>query len=121
MALPPRRTLTHAHTMKIVAAGADTLFELRQYTVHPGEREVLVSGFDGNVVEGQEAQGMRLVGQFRHLHQPDRLVWLRSFIDMEARKAALTKFYSGPIWKAHGKVASGTMVDSDNVLLLRPL
>ena len=29
--------------------------------------------------------------------------------------------YSGPIWKANGRVASGTMVDSDNVLLLRPL
>ena len=48
-------------------------------------------------------------------------VWLRSFTDMEARKAALTKFYSGPIWKAHGRLAAGTMVDSDNVLLLRPL
>ena len=36
-------------------------------------------------------------------------------------KVALTNFYSGPIWKAHGRVASGTMVDSDNVLLLRPL
>jgi hypothetical protein len=121
MALPPRRTLTHAHAMKIVAAGADTLFELRQYTVHPGEREVLVNVFDDNFVEGQEAQGMRIIGQFRDLHDPDRFVWLRSFIDMEARKAALMKFYSGPIWKAHGKVASGTMVDSDNVLLLRPL
>ncbi len=99
----------------------DTVFELRQYTLHPGQRDVLVSEFDDNFVEGQEAQGMRIIGQFRDLDDPDRFVWLRSFADMQARKAALTQFYSGPIWKAHGKAAAGTMVDSDNVLLLRPL
>jgi hypothetical protein len=40
---------------------------------------------------------------------------------METRKVALTSLYTGPVWKANGRVASGTMVDSDNVLLLRPL
>jgi hypothetical protein len=40
---------------------------------------------------------------------------------MQTRQIALTSFYSGPIWKAHGRLAAGTMVDSDNVLLLRPL
>jgi len=99
----------------------DTVFELRQYTLHPGQRDLLVNEFDDNFVEGQEAEGMRIIGQYRDLDDPDRFVWLRSFADMEARKAALTKFYSGPIWKAHGKAAAGTMVDSDNVLLLRPL
>ncbi|HEY7641917.1 MAG TPA: M1 family aminopeptidase [Steroidobacteraceae bacterium] len=103
------------------ATVADTVFELRQYTLHPGQRDVLVDEFDDHFVEGQEVQGMRIVGQYRDLDDPDRFVWLRSFADMEARKAALTGFYSGPVWKAHGKVAAGTMVDSDNVLLLRPL
>ncbi len=102
-------------------ANADTIFELRQYTLHPGQRDILVDVFDDNFVEGQEAEGMRIIGQYRDLDDPDRFVWLRSFADMEARKVALTKFYSGPIWKAHGRVAAGTMVDSDNVLLLRPL
>lgn len=105
----------------LTAIATDTVFELRQYTLHPGQRDVLVNEFDDNFVEGQEAQGMRIIGQYRDLDDPDRFVWLRSFADMEARKAALTKFYSGPIWKAHGKAAAGTMVDSDNVLLLRPL
>lgn len=102
-------------------ANADTIFELRQYTLHPGQRDILVDVFDDNFVEGQEAEGMRIIGQYRDLDDPDRFVWLRSFADMEARKVALTKFYTGPIWKAHGRVAAGTMVDSDNVLLLRPL
>ena len=99
---------------------ADTVFELRQYTLHPGQRDILVDVFDDNFIEGQEADGMRIIGQNRDLDDPDRFVWLRSFRDMEARKVALTQFYSGPVWKAHGRVAAGTMVDAGNVLLLRP-
>jgi quinol monooxygenase YgiN len=106
---------------RVIDQSADTVFELRQYTLHPGQRDVLVDVFDDTFVEGQEAVGMRIVGQYRDLDDPDRLVWLRGFADMEARKEALTTFYSGPVWKAHGRVAAGTMVDSDNVLLLRPL
>jgi len=105
----------------MIENSTDTVFELRQYTLHPGQRDLLVNAFDDNFVEGQEAQGMRIIGQYRDLDDPDRFVWLRSFADMDARKTALTNFYSGPIWKAHGKAAAGTMVDSDNVLLLRPL
>jgi hypothetical protein len=99
-----------------------TVFELRQYTLHPGQREVLVNVFDDYFVEGQEQQGMRIIGQFLDRDNPDRFVWLRSFPDMPARAAALQSFYSGgPIWKTHGRTAASTMVDSDNVLLLRPL
>jgi len=98
-----------------------TVFELRQYTLHPGQREVLVEVFDDYFVEGQEEQGMRIIGQFRDLDNPDRFVWLRSFPDMPARAAALKSFYSGPIWKTHSRTAVATMVDSDNVFLLRPL
>ncbi len=29
-------------------------------------------------------------------------------------------FYGGPVWKAHREAANATMIDSDNVLLLRP-
>jgi hypothetical protein len=39
---------------------------------------------------------------------------------MESRAAQLQKFYGGPVWKAHRDAANATMIDSDNVLLLRP-
>jgi hypothetical protein len=40
---------------------------------------------------------------------------------MEVRHRALTAFYDGPVWAEHGPQANATMLDSDNVLLLRPL
>jgi hypothetical protein len=97
-----------------------TVLELRQYTLHPGKRDVLIDIFERNFVEGQEAHGMRIIGQFRDLDNPDRFVWLRSFPDMPARAAALNGFYTGPVWQSHRSAANPTMVDSDNVLLLRP-
>jgi NIPSNAP protein len=95
--------------------------ELRQYTLHPGARDTLVRLFDDHFVEGQERCGMRVIGQFRDLDDPDRFVWLRGFADMDTRTRALEAFYGGPVWKEHGPAANATMVDHTNVLLLKPV
>lgn len=96
------------------------VLELRQYTLKPGQREVLIDLFDGKFVAGQEAVGMTIVGQFRDLDAPDRFVWLRGFAGMPQRKLALETFYGGPVWQGNRAAANGTMIDSDNVLLLKP-
>ena len=64
---------------------------------------------------------MKIVGQFRDLDDPNRFVWLRGFRDMPQRAQALQEFYEGPVWKTHRELANTTMIDSDNVLLLRPV
>lgn len=97
-----------------------SIVELRQYTLHPGQRDVLIELFEREFLESQELAGMTLIGQFRVPDDPDRFVWLRGFADMETRAAALASFYGGPIWAAHRAAANATMIDSDNVLLLRP-
>lgn len=94
--------------------------ELRQYTLHPGQRETLIALFESEFVEGQEAVGMRVIAQFRDIDQPDVFTWLRGFSAMPARAAALRAFYEGPVWAAHRDAANSTMIDSDNVRLLRP-
>jgi hypothetical protein len=96
------------------------IVELRQYTLRPGQRDVLIELFDREFIESQEAAGMAVVGQFRDLDQPDRFVWIRGFDTMPTRARALASFYGGPAWKAHSAQANATMIDSDDVLLLRP-
>ena len=96
------------------------IVELRQYTLRPGKRDVLIELFDREFIEPQQALGMKVIGQFRDLDRPDRFVWLRGFSDMATRAQALQNFYGGPVWKAHREAANATMIDSDNVLLLRP-
>jgi quinol monooxygenase YgiN len=96
------------------------IVELRQYTLHPGKRDVLIELFDREFIETQEAVGMKVIGQFRDLDDPNRFSWLRGFQDMTTRMDSLQRFYGGPIWKAHREAANATMIDSNNVLLLRP-
>src|SRR4051794_124136 len=99
----------------------NTVLELRRYALHPGQRDTLIELFDREFVETQEALGMSVLGQFRDLADPDSFVWLRGFSDMATRKQGLEAFYGGPVWREHAQAANATMIDSDNVLLLRPI
>lgn len=110
VAPPPRR----------VQPVRSSIVELRQYTLHSGRRDTLVELFEREFLESQEATGMSVIGQFRDLDAPERFVWLRGFDDMERRRASLEAFYGGPVWQAHRDAANATMVDSDDVSLLRP-
>ncbi len=94
--------------------------EVRQYTLTPGSFPAFIDLFERHFIEGQEANGIAVIGTFRVLEDPNRFFWIRGFQDMDARKASLTAFYDGPIWKAHKDVANSMLVENDNVLLLRP-
>ena len=98
----------------------DGILELRQYTLRGGQRDTLISIFEKNFIESQNGLGAHVLGTFRDLDDPDRFVWIRGFADMQARQMALEAFYGGPVWQDHRSEANATMIDSDNVLLLRP-
>jgi NIPSNAP protein len=98
-----------------------TVVELRQYTLRGGRREELINLFEREFIEPQETIGAHVLGIFRDVDDPDRFVWMRGFKDMAQRHAALQAFYTGPVWRANSRAANATMLDSDNVLLLRPL
>lgn len=97
-----------------------TVVELRQYTLKPGRREALIELFERHLIEPQEEVGMRVIGHFRDRGDPDRFVWLRGFRDMPSRKAALEAFYDSDLWYEYRDAVNETLVDSDDVLLLRP-
>ncbi|MEJ8571699.1 NIPSNAP family protein [Microbaculum marinum] len=106
--------------MAVADPSGCAVVELRQYTLHPGQRDVLIDLFDREFVESQDAVGMTVMGQFRDLERDDRFVWLRGFPGMEQRASSLAAFYGGPVWAAHRDDANATMIDFDDVLLLRP-
>ena len=103
------------------AAHPDTVVELRQYTLRGGKRDTLIRMFEEKFQQPLNDDGVHVIGTFRDLDDPDRFVWLRGFRDMASRPAALSAFYYGPVWKASREAANATMLDSDNVLLLKPV
>jgi hypothetical protein len=97
------------------------IVEIRQYTLFPGQRDVLIDLFDRYFVDSLTATGMTVIGEFRTLDDPNRFFWIRGFPGMEARGKSLAAFYiHGAAWKAHKSAANATMADSDNVLLVHP-
>jgi hypothetical protein len=98
----------------------DSVFELRNYLMQPGQRDVLIELFEREFVESQEALGACVAATFRDLDDPGHFVWIRGYVAFAARQAALDAFYTGPVWQTHRSAANATIIDSDNVLLLRP-
>ncbi|HZT11255.1 MAG TPA: NIPSNAP family protein [Candidatus Baltobacteraceae bacterium] len=96
------------------------VLELRQYTLRPGRRDELIELFERQFIETQEVLGISVIGLFRDARRTDRFVWIRGFPDMESRRKSLEAFYDGPYWERYSEAANATMLDSDNVLLLRP-
>ena len=110
-----------SHTPDASDTSSHPVIELRRYRLHKGARETLIDLFDREFLETQDAAGMSVLAQFRDLDDPDAFVWLRRFEDLPSRAEALRGFYTGPVWARHRDAANGTMVNSDNVLMLRPL
>jgi len=106
-----------------IPAGRSTsqVVELRQYTHYPGARETMIDLFERIFIAEQERAGMETLDQFRDLDDPDRFVWMRGFPDMPERAAASNAFYGGEIWQRTRDAANATMIDRENVLLLRPV
>src|ERR671922_1233314 len=106
--------VTELDTAKDYAAGRtwSPIVDLRQYTLYPGTRDGFVALFDREFVETQEATGMRVIGQFRDLGDPNRFVWMRGFPDMPSREKALTAFYvHSAAWRTHAETARSHMID----------
>ena len=126
--LPLDRRILLAGAFAALATGAAEaatkldwpVVELRQYTLRGGRRDELIALFEREFIETQDAVGAHVLATFRDLDDPDRFVWMRGFASMQARAEALKAFYFGPVWKAHRQAANATILDSDNVLVLRP-
>lgn len=95
--------------------------ELRRYLTVPGRRDELIELFEREFIDSQAEHGMTVIGHYRDLDRPDTFVWLRGFTRVEDRGEALEAFYRrDPRWLENKAAANATLVDNDNVLLLKP-
>jgi hypothetical protein len=98
----------------------DQLVELRNYVLAPGAAPAFVEHFERHFLASQEELGMDIVGQFTVPGDDGRFVWIRRFSSPAERGAALSAFYTGPVWKEFGPRANELMADHTDVHLLVP-
>jgi hypothetical protein len=97
------------------------VIEFRRYQIKEGGRARFATYFESFFPEAFQQLGALALGQFYERGNPDAFTWLRGFKDMDARAIVNSAFYYGPVWKEHRTTLNDLIVDSDNVLLLRPL
>jgi hypothetical protein len=97
------------------------VIEFRRYTVKEGEREHFADYFESYFPEAFQQMGAIAFGQFFERKNPVGFTWMRGFKNTDARAVINAGFYYGPLWREHAFTMNSLMVDSDNVLLLRPL
>jgi hypothetical protein len=104
-----------------VVLGDFPVVELRRYTVRQGEREHFAQYFESFFPEAFEQLGAIVAASFFERHDPTGFTWIRGFHSIDARAVVNSAFYYGPVWNEHKQTINELLIDSDNVLLLRPL
>jgi hypothetical protein len=97
------------------------IVDLRDYTVRADARDRLIERCEQALFPEQERLGARFVGTFRDADDPTRVVWLRAMPDLATRLRVLTAFYVDGMWLQHRDEVNGWLVDTDDVLLVRPV
>src|SRR5262245_18412849 len=97
------------------------VLELRNYLIRPGRTRDFIRYFEEHFLFSQRDEGMWPLGQFEVVGEPDRVVWIRAFADMEARGRGLRGFYDGPLWLARRSEPNARTLEHAYVHLLRRL
>jgi NIPSNAP protein len=75
------------------------IIEMRTYKTKPGKRAEFLEIFRTQSVPAHTAIGMKIVGPFISLEDPDTFFWMRGFPDLASREPMKAQFYEGELWK----------------------
>lgn len=75
------------------------VIEMRTYKTKPGRREGYLRIFVAKWVPAHEAVGVRILGPFLSVEDPDTFVVMRGFPDVDSREPMKAKFYESELWK----------------------
>jgi NIPSNAP len=81
------------------AGGAPMIVEMRTYKTKPGRRSEFLETFRSKSVPAHAEIGMKILGPFLSVENPDTFFFMRGFPDLASREPMKAKFYEGELWK----------------------
>ena len=75
------------------------IIEMRTYKTKPGKRSEFLEIFRSKSIPAHTEIGMKILGPFLSVEDPDTFFWMRGFPDIPSREPMKTKFYEGELWK----------------------
>jgi hypothetical protein len=96
-----------------------TVFELRQYRTHPGQRENWVKYMEEVIIPFQTARGMTIVGSWVGEQEDDLYVWVRRFESEEDRQRLYREVYESDEWKSNIGPRIPDMMNRERIVVTR--
>jgi NIPSNAP len=75
------------------------IIEMRTYKTKPGMRSRFLEVFRSKSIPAHAEIGMKILGPFLSVEDPDTFFFMRGFPDLASREPMKARFYEGELWK----------------------
>jgi hypothetical protein len=94
------------------------IIEMRTYKLRPGKRAEFLEIFRSRSVPAHDEIGMKILGPFLSIEDPDTFFFMRGFPDLASREPMKAKFYEGELWKQELENVLMPMIEKYDVVLV---
>jgi hypothetical protein len=94
------------------------IVEMRTYKLKPGTRAAFLEVFRTRSVPAHDAIGMKILGPFLAVEDPDTFFFMRGFPDLASREPMKAQFYEGELWKNELENLLMPMIEKYDVVLV---
>jgi NIPSNAP protein len=94
------------------------IVEMRTYKTKPGQRSRFLEIFRSKSMPTHAEIGMKILGPFLSVEDPDTFFFMRGFPDLASREPMKAKFYEGTLWKNELESVMMPMLEKYEVVLV---
>ncbi|HEX2339620.1 MAG TPA: NIPSNAP family protein [Vicinamibacterales bacterium] len=94
------------------------IIEMRTYKIQPGKRAEFLEIFESKSVPAHQEIGMKILGPFLSIEDPDTFFFMRGFPDLQSRDPMKEQFYEGALWKRELAQRLMPMIEKFDVVLV---
>ncbi|HXN98077.1 MAG TPA: NIPSNAP family protein [Candidatus Acidoferrales bacterium] len=94
------------------------IVEMRTYKTKPGKRSEFLDVFRSKSIPAHNEIGMKILGPFLSVEDPDTFFFMRGFPDLASREPLKARFYEGELWKSELESVLMPMLEKYEVVLV---
>jgi hypothetical protein len=94
------------------------IIEMRTYKIKPGKRAEFLEIFEAKSVPAHQKIGMKILGPFLSVEDPDTFFFMRGFPDLASREPLKAQFYEGDLWKRELEQKLMPMIEKYDVVVV---
>src|ERR1700675_1294953 len=113
----PRPQASRPHT-GASPGGKLMIIEMRTYKTKAGMRSRLIETFRTKSIPAHAEIGMKILGPFLSVEDPDTFFFMRGFPDLASREPMKAKFYEGELSERELENLRMPMLDKSDVVLV---